>query len=46
MLILTEGSFPWWTRLGLEYPELLTIALVAVFAVGSCRSKRIYRRLS
>ena len=36
MLILTEGSFPWWTRLGLEYPELLTIALVAVFAVGSC----------
>ena len=36
MLILTEGSFPWGTRLGLEYPELLTIALVAVFAVGSC----------
>ena len=30
MLTLTEGTFPWWTRLGLEYPELLAIALVSV----------------
>lgn len=36
MLTLTEGTFPWWTRLGLEYPELLAIALVSVFVFGSC----------
>ncbi len=36
MLTLTEGTFSWWTRLGLEYPELLTIALVSVFVFGSC----------
>lgn len=36
MLILTEETFRWWTRLGLEYPELLTIALVSVFVFGSC----------
>ena len=33
MLILTEETFQWWTRLGLEYPELLIIALVSVFAL-------------
>lgn len=36
MLILTEETFQWWTRLGLEYPELLIIALVSVFVFGSC----------
>lgn len=36
MLRLTGETFYWWSRFGMDYPALLTILLIAVFAFGAC----------
>ncbi len=36
MLRICEESFYWWGRSGMEYPGLLVILLIAVFAFGTC----------